>query len=116
MEMEIATLERHQGPLTEVRLSGRLDAAAADQIGTRFTAAVAASGRPAAVDVTQVDFIASMGLRLLLQTAKALRARGAALVIYGAGDSVREVFANSALDQIIPLEPNRDAALARLSA
>jgi anti-sigma B factor antagonist len=86
-----------------VRLDGRLDAAGADQIGVRFTASTAASGQHAIVDLAGVPFIASMGIRLLISSARALHAKGGKMVLFGAQELVQDVLEQAAVDQIIPL-------------
>lgn len=91
------------GTVNCVRLNGRLDAPGADQIGVRFTASGSAPGRHTMVDLSQVSFMASMGIRLLIATARAARARGSMFVMFGAPDLVHEVLVDSAIDQIIPL-------------
>jgi anti-anti-sigma factor len=111
MEM---TLTELPGPVSCVRLDGRLDAAGADRIDTRLTAAVVATGRPAVVDLSGVTFLASMGIRLLIATARGLRAKGAKLVLFGAPDLVQNVLDQAALDQIIPVVATQQQALERL--
>jgi anti-sigma B factor antagonist len=99
-----------------LRLAGRLDASGADQIGVRFTAAGAAPGRHAVVDLSQVSFVASMGIRLLIATARAARARGGMFVMFGAPELVHDVLVDSAIDQIIPLFGTEADALKSLPA
>lgn len=105
-----------EGPVTAVALVGRLDAAGADAVSLRFTAAVASAARHAVVDLSGVSFIASMGMRLLVSAARALHQKGFKLVVYGAGENVAAALADAALDQIIPLAAHRDDALARVAA
>lgn len=100
------------GPVTRVALAGRLDAAGADQIGIRFTAATASAARPAIVDLSQVGFVASMGIRLLISSARALDTKGFKLVLFGAQPHVEEVLLDAAVDQIVPLVADEAAALA----
>jgi anti-anti-sigma factor len=104
------------GPVTRVALRGRLDAPGADRISLRFTAGVAAPGRAAVVDLSGVEFIASMGIRLLIATARALDQKGAKLVLFGAQPLVQGVFDDAALDQIMPIVTTEDQALAELAA
>ncbi len=111
--MSISELE---GPVTLARLSGRLDAAGADTIAVRFTAAVAAQGRHAVIDLSQVTFIASMGMRLLVSAARALNQKGCRLAAFGASDNVLAAITDAALDQIIPCSATQDEALAGLLA
>jgi anti-anti-sigma factor len=111
--MEIAVSEL-DGGVTCVRLRGRMDAAGAGIIDANFTAAVAAQGRNAVVDLQGVSFVASMGLRLLISTAKTLHGKGARMVLYGAEPLVRSVLDEAALDQIIPVADTEPQALALL--
>ena len=96
-------VEEMSGSLSCVRLAGRLDAAGADQVGLRFTAAGSAPGRHILIDLSQVSFVASMGIRLLIATARAARARGSMFVMFGAQELVHTVLVDAAIDQIIPL-------------
>jgi anti-anti-sigma factor len=97
------------------RLVGRLDAAGADAIGLRFTAGLAASARSCIVDLSEVSFVASMGIRLLVSTAKALRLKGRRMVLFGAQAEVQETFVQAALDQILEIVDSQDAALQSLA-
>jgi anti-anti-sigma factor len=98
-----------------VALDGRLDAAGADAIGVRFTAATAAHDGAVIVDLSGVSFIASLGLRLLISSARALHQKGSTMVLFGATDGVRGVLLDSAVDQLIACVDDEPAALARLA-
>lgn len=111
MEMNITEID---GTLTKVQLQGRLDAMGADRIGLRFTAGVAGQPRDAIVDLSGVSFVASLGLRLLISTARALDGKGAKLVLFGAQELVQGVFDDAALDQIIPIVATEAEALAEI--
>jgi anti-anti-sigma factor len=111
MEIEASELP---GGVTDIHLRGRLDAPGADRIGIKFTAHAVAQGRPAIVDLSGVDFVASMGLRLIIATAKAMRSKGLGFALYGAQPMVQEVLDQSAIDQIVAVAADRDAALALL--
>lgn len=108
--MELTKLEDDPS-MTHLRLSGRLDAAGADAVGIRFTAAVAASTLPAVIDFSGVDFIASMGLRLLVSTARALKQKGARMCLYGLRPEVREVFEDAGMTGLLDIA--EDVAAAR---
>jgi anti-anti-sigma factor len=102
------------GVVTRVQLRGRLDAPGADQIGLRFTSAVTSAGRDAIIDLAGLEFIASLGLRLLISNARALGNKGAKLVLFGAPELVQNVFDDAALDQIITIVRTEADALAAL--
>jgi len=113
MDMTVSELD---GPLTCARLQGRLDAAGADRVGVRFTAAVAAQARDAVIDLSGVSFVASMGLRLLISTARSLSLKGHRMVLFGANGDVQGVLEDAALDQIMPVASTEAEALAVLAA
>jgi anti-anti-sigma factor len=77
---------------------------------------VVAQARPALVDLSGVGFIASMGIRLLISSAKALKAKGATMVLFGAQPLVQDVLEQAALDQILDIVASESEALARLAA
>ena len=103
------------GPVTGVRLAGRLDAPGADRIDIKFTAVVVARGHDAIIDLSGVTFIASMGLRLLISTARALALKKRTMVLFGAAEMVQEVLDDAAIDQIIPIVATEADALARIA-
>ncbi|MFY9512242.1 MAG: STAS domain-containing protein [Rubrivivax sp.] len=100
MDLQVAEVVDNIG---SVSLSGRLDAPGADAIGVRFHAAVAAPGRNVIVDLSGVDFVASMGIRLLIGAARALNVKGARMVLCGAQGMVATVLEETSIDQIIPM-------------
>lgn len=108
MQLEVIEIG---GTAVCIRLEGRLDAAGADQIGLRFTAATASSGRNAMIDLAGVPFIASMGIRLLISSARALNAKGVGMVMFGAQAMVQDLLEQAAVDQIIPLFATEQLAL-----
>ncbi|MCO6418623.1 STAS domain-containing protein [Siccirubricoccus sp. KC 17139] len=97
-------------------MSGRLDALGAEAIELGFTAAVAGVDRHALVDLREVEFCSSFGLRLLICVARALQRRGRRMVLFAAQPEVAEVFETVALDQMIPVAATEEEALARLGA
>jgi anti-anti-sigma factor len=109
MRFETTTL--HPG-LRRLTLDGRLDAAGVQAIDLAFTATASAGGTAVLVDLSGVDFVASLGIRLLLSNAQVLRRRGLAMVICGTRPAVKEVFDTVALDRIIPCVEDEAAALA----
>jgi len=112
MEMVVTDL----GNAAKLALSGRLDAAGVDRIETRFTAAVVPSGRNALVDLAEVSFCASMGIRMLLITARALRGRNARMVLFGAQPLVRESLQHAGIETLIPIADSEPAAVELLKS
>ncbi len=112
--MDLSVGELDGGALC-VALQGRLDTVGVDHVESRFAAAVASADRDAAVDLGAVSFLSSMGVRMIIAAARAQRARGRMLVLFGAQPLVQSTLLMVALDQIIPILPDRAAAQARLA-
>ncbi len=100
----------------KVVLKGRLDSASVGAVETPFTAAVAASGKSAAIDLRGLDFLSSLGIRLLLSSARVVTRRGGKVVLFGAQPMVAEVLHAMALDQVLPMVGTEEEAMARLAA
>lgn len=99
MQMEITLLDR----IARVRLRGRLDTPGVDLIETKFTNEVVPDGLPTVVDLSQVNFIASMGLRMFISIGKALKRKNARMVLFAPQSQVNEVFQTVQLRDILPI-------------
>ncbi len=74
--------------LRHVQITGRMDSAGIDQISTKLAALTATASKRLVLDLRGVDFLASLGIRLVLQNAKAQTARGGKCVLLVAANSV----------------------------
>ena len=101
--------------VTKAALSGRLDTANVNQLETSFTAGIVPKSQNTMVDLTNVTFIASLGIRMLLSVARVLNRRGAKFVMYGATPAVMEIIETTALSEIIPVLATEDDALAAVA-
>lgn len=98
---------------TVARMSGRLDTATAPAAQTRLLEMLA--GSPALIaDMTDVAYVSSAGLRVLLTAAKQAKARGSRFGLIGPQPSVHEVLAMSGFDKIIQVHPDLDTAIRTL--
>lgn len=95
-------------------LVGRLDSTTVGQVETPFTAALAAAGRSAVLDLTALEFLSSLGIRLLLSSARVVARRGGKVVLFGAQPMVAEVLEAMALDEVLPLVATEAEAIGRL--
>ena len=88
----------------QITLSGRLDSAGSDAIAMQFAALAASAARRVVVDLTAVSFLASIGIRLIVQNAKALRNRGGRMVLsVGDNEQVRKTIESTGIGSIIPM-------------
>lgn len=100
--------------IVQLRLIGRLDIEGVTKIEDKFAFAVMTETAPVLVDISEVDFIASIGIRMLLMSAKALQRRGGRLVLYKPQPLVGETLATAGIDLLIPTYEDFDAACAEL--
>jgi len=109
MEFQVVELDADTNCIV---LTGRLDAQGASAIELPFTATMKGTDRHALVDMSDVSFVASLGMRMLFAVARVVQRKGRRMVLFGAQPSVLEVFETVAMDKVIPLAADRDQALA----
>lgn len=93
--------ERKQDQLT-LKVEGRLDTATAPQLER------AAEGRleglqKLVLDFSNLDYISSAGLRVLLAFRRTMEEQEGTVVVIGANQDVREVFAITGFDNILDI-------------
>jgi anti-anti-sigma factor len=113
--MEILFDETSQNP-KRIGLRGRLDLKGSGEIELRFTSLTATDASNVLVDMSEVEFIASIGMRLLLTCAKAKAARGGKLALFGLQPMVTDALETAGIDNLIPLYADEATALAGLRA
>jgi anti-sigma B factor antagonist len=93
----------HRDSALIARVEGDFDLATEEAYGV-FLERVAADGaRDVVVDLHEVRFMDSTGLRLLLRTDGLARERGQRLWIVGGGHDVRTVLRMTGMDSVLPL-------------
>jgi anti-anti-sigma factor len=108
--MRMTILDRGDD-VTHVILSGRLDTTGTEEIGERFSAATAAREWPAIVDLSEIEFMASRGIGLLVTNGKKLMKAGRKLVLLNPRKLVESVLKTSKLEMILPIAHDLDEAL-----
>lgn len=111
MQIEITELDPDTN---HVLLTGPLDAAAACASELQFTAAMGAAGRNVLIDMSGVPFVASLGIRMLISSARVLDRRGRRMVLFSIRPEVMEVFDTIALSSVVPIAPDEAGARAML--
>ena len=87
-----------------ITLSGRLDGPGTAEIETKLAALAAAAKRRVVVDMTGVSFLASIGIRAVLSSAKAAQQGGGRMVLYvGGNGAVTKTLEATGIDALIPM-------------
>lgn len=93
--------------LRRIAISGRLDIIGTDSIAIKFAAASVSAEKRVVVDLSQVGFLASIGIRALITNAKSLQQRGGKLVLFvGDNEAVLKTLEVTGIDALIPLFRN----------
>lgn len=103
------SIEEMDGGITRVVLDGRLDIAGAAEVDLKMNI-VAGSAKFLLIDLKDVTFLGSMGLRSIVVPAKNVSRRGGKAVLYAPQPMVEDVIKASSIDQIIPIYHELDAA------
>jgi anti-anti-sigma factor len=111
--MDLAVEDLANGA-TRVIWQGRIDTTRAVLLELPFNA-LAADKRAIVVDLTEVDFLSSYGLRVLLMGAKITSGKGGKLAIVCPDNKIARVLRTSGGSQLIPVFADVSAAVAAVA-
>ena len=94
-----------------ISLQGQVNSSNAAQVETEVLNVVQQGAQNVLLNMTELSYISSAGLRVVLVLAKRLKQAGGKLVIYGMQPHVREVFDISGFLAILNVAASRSEAL-----
>lgn len=97
------------GATRRVALAGRLDSDGLKQIEADFHAAATAEPN-VIVDLSAVDFLSSLGIRMLVAASQDQQKLGGKLVIAGPDDLTGRILKTTGIDQLIPVRDTAEEA------
>jgi anti-anti-sigma factor len=101
--------------VTTLALEGRLDAATIITIQPEFMAKTAALKKPVLVDMSQVTFMASLCIRMLVEAAKGLKVSGARLALLKPTPLVEKALQASGFHLVVGIFHDKEIAMETLS-
>jgi anti-anti-sigma factor len=93
--------ENENGGIKVLSLTGRLDLEGTEAIESDFATATSDSAKSVIVDLRGVPFLASLGMRMFVTAARALRNRGLKLVLLKPQEAVRAALDVAGLSQLL---------------
>ena len=111
--MEVTT-ERQEGILS-ICVDGRIDGSNVVEFEEAIRDALEDDDRVVIMDLENLRYISSAGLRAVLLTGKNLKGRGSELVLCSLSEPIRKVFEISGFDTLFAIHPSRTAAQSSLS-
>ena len=107
MELHYTDLDNN---IRMIKLVGDLDILGVGAIETRFAGYCAGENPRVLVDLSEVNFLASIGIRLLTLTAKSVASRGGRMVLLHPTPDVRHVLEITGIPAIIPIYDGLESA------
>jgi len=95
--------------------NGRVDGQNALDFQSAIDSTIGDSSLAVILDLSELDYISSAGLRVILLLAKTLRSRSVQFSMCAISDSVKEVFEISGFGKIIATHDSREEALATIN-
>lgn len=93
--------------LRKIVITGRLDIQGTDSIASKFEALAVEPKKAVVVDLSSVRFLASIGIRSLITSAKAVQKRGGKMVlVVGDNSLVTMSLESTGVDVLIPIFKN----------
>lgn len=112
--MEIST--ERKGQVLVAATQDRVDGSNASAFQDALQAVIGETDRAVVLDMSQLTYISSAGLRVILMVAKTLQKQDGNLAVCSLSGPVREVFQISGFDKIIQTHDSQDAAIAALTS
>lgn len=88
---------------TVIALKGRLDTDNADKFEDEVTSKIEGV-QHLTMDLSELSFISSAGLRVFMQAAKNVAEAGGTFIVKGATDEVKAVFEMTGLDNVVEMK------------
>ncbi len=99
------------GEINIVTPSGRLDSMTAPHFESELLTRTEQSTNGVIVDFTNLEYVSSAGLRILLMAAKRMKAASRKLILCGLSDSIHDVFRISGFLTIFTIVDSREEAI-----
>ena len=107
MELQYSEMDND---IRVIKLNGTLGIIGTGQIETKFTSHCSGNNVRVIVDLSEVGFLASIGIRLLMLTVKSVYKRGGRMVILNPIPEVHNVLEVTGIPSIIPVYPFLESA------
>jgi anti-anti-sigma factor len=110
--MEIS--EDRKADAVVLALSGKLDATTAKTFEKKLLSQIESGERRFVINLAQLDYISSAGLRVFLLAAKRLNSANGKILLSSLQDSVREVFEITGFSSVFSIYGSDDDAIKNL--
>jgi len=109
--MEI--VQNKKGDVTLLSLKGRFGPTTTPKVEEKITALINEGEKKLALDFTDLDYINSAGLRVILSATKNLKKSGGKFILFGMKDHIKEVFDMTGFTSIMTIAGTEEEALSQ---
>ena len=99
-----------------IKLIGALDMTGTYSIEVEFVRLCAGDNVQIIVDLSRVNYLSSIGIPMLINTAKSVTSRGGKMALFGPQQNVAEVLDIVGIQQLIPVYADMESAMAGLDS
>jgi anti-sigma B factor antagonist len=110
--VDVSVTSRQSGDRTVIEVKGEIDVYTAPVLREEISSLVDAEHTTIVVDLTQVSFMDSTGLGVLVGALKKVRTLGGDLALVINEEKILKVFRITALTQVFSIHPSLEEALA----
>lgn len=103
--------EAEQGGFIILRIEGRVDATTSPQLDKIVNSMIDTGHHKIVLNFSEVDYLSSAGMRLLLSASKKLKSLGGKLVLCSPTDDVMEVIKMAGFNHILHIVSTEEKAL-----
>jgi anti-anti-sigma factor len=107
MELEYSELKNN---IRLIKLKGKFDITGTSEIEAKFGEYCSGENARVVIDLSGVDFLASIGIRLLSLTAKSVASRGGMMVLLNPTPDVHHVLEITGIPAILPIYSDLESA------
>ena len=86
------------------KLTGRMDGTNADNYDLEISALLNTAGQSFSIDLSELTYISSLGLRVFLKAAKTLKQQNKKLILSKPSQEILDILLLSGFDQIIEIQ------------
>ena len=110
--MEIT--EERRGDVLILRIIGKLDSSTSKDLEEKILSIIASSQGKLVIDLSQLDYVSSAGLRVFLLAAKRMDGAKGKMILCSLKDAVKQVFDIAGFSSLLTLTASTEEAIKNL--
>ena len=110
--MGIVLTQAKEGDTTVLDVAGRIDSVTSEVFSTGLMSILDVKPASVLLDFSNLEFLSSAGIRVLMQAAKAARSGGIKLALCSLRSNITQIFVISGIVPIFNIHSDRAAAIA----